>query len=65
MFFAVNYIIPYICINLFQDQLFHNFARDQCQDEKPVITLVILFTGFWNCVFVWVCVCVCVRACVK
>lgn len=48
MFIGVNYIILYICINLFQDQLFHNFARDQCQDEKPVITLVILFTFFWN-----------------
>lgn len=48
MFIGVNCIILYTYINLFQDQLFHNFDRDQCQDEKPVITLVILFTVFWN-----------------
>lgn len=48
MFIGVNHIILYICINLFQDQLFPNFAQDWCQDEKPVITLVILFTVFWK-----------------
>lgn len=37
MFIGVNYIIICICIDLFQDLLFHNFVRDQCQDENPVI----------------------------
>lgn len=48
MFIGVNCIILYIYINLFQHQLFHNFEGDQGQDEKLVITLVILFTVFWN-----------------
>lgn len=43
IFIGDNYITPYICMTLFQDQLFHNFAQDQWQDEKTVNTLVILF----------------------